>query len=388
VKTVALIISAAACVVAAQVPAASGAAVDVRFCPPGQVRVYPAESQRGVQSLVLQNALVTNSGSSPLEIIEVEIGLLQGDRPVDVRRLAGADLQRIAATGPRLQSSGMLQLASFQFCGKALVPDGVVLAGPVLQAKQAMLITYQPFLYRGQRDALRLTVRARSGDAGTEVSAQVPIRSDTARTRLVLPLTGTWFAAVGPTLHTAHRWGLPEEFGFDFVQLGEGTSTHRGSGARFADYYAYGATVRAAAAGRVLAAVADIPEDPAVLRNPTDTAESYGQRVQQLQTELLRRGGAAGNYVLIDHGNSEYSLYAHLQPASVSVKPGDDVKGGQSIGRLGSSGNSTEPHLHFQLCDRPEPLDCAGIPIAFDGISLPYADYPRPLQSGDIVFSR
>ena len=68
--------------------------------------------------------------------------------------------------------------------------------------------------------------------------------------------------------------------------------------------------------------------------------------------------------------------------------PGDSVSSGQALGRLGSSGNSTEPHLHFQVCDRPEPLACAGIPVSFEGISLPYADYPRPLQSGDIVVAR
>ena len=49
---------------------------------------------------------------------------------------------------------------------------------------------------------------------------------------------------------------------------------------------------------------------------------------------------------------------------------------------------STEPHLHFQVCDRAEPLTCAGVPINFTNIELPYADYPRPLQSGDIVIGK
>jgi murein DD-endopeptidase MepM/ murein hydrolase activator NlpD len=104
---------------------------------------------------------------------------------------------------------------------------------------------------------------------------------------------------------------------------------------------------------------------------------------------LLRKSAdaAAGDYVIINHGGGEYSLYAHLQPGSVRVKPGETVKAGQPIAKLGSSGNSTEPHLHFQVCDAPAALDCSGIPVNFQGLELPYADYPRVLQSGDVVIA-
>ena len=69
-----------------------------------------------------------------------------------------------------------------------------------------------------------------------------------------------------------------------------------------------------------------------------------------------------GNYVMIDHGKNEYSLYAHLQPGSVGIRVGDQVKAGDVIGKLGSSGNSTEPHLHFHVCDKPEPVDAPAFP--------------------------
>lgn len=61
---------------------------------------------------------------------------------------------------------------------------------------------------------------------------------------------------------------------------------------------------------------------------------------------------------------------------------------GAPIGKLGSSGNWTEPHPHFQLCNAPDPRACAGIAVEFQDVSLPYADYPRPVQSGDSVVAK
>ena len=57
-------------------------------------------------------------------------------------------------------------------------------------------------------------------------------------------------------------------------------------------------------------------------------------------------GGSYGNYVMIDHGNGNWTIYGHL--ASVDVSEGQTVSAGQQIGLMGSTGHSTGPHLHFE----------------------------------------
>jgi hypothetical protein len=373
--------------VSAAVRAEEVAKFEVRFCPAAQVRTFPLESLRGVQSLLLQNVAIINHMAAAAEITAIDLELWNGGTAIDTRRITGTSLADVAGSGPKLQKSGMLEAVAFQFCGKALVADGVALAGPTLEAGQAMLISQQPFAWRGPRDSLVVRAHLRVEGKDIAVTGTIRIDSAVAKTRFRFPMNGRWFVAVGPTMHTGHRWVLPEEFAYDIARLGQDDLSHRGSGARFEDYYAYAAPVLAAGDGVVTVAMDDQPENPAALRRPGESLEKYGARVQEIQAALLAKGvsGIAGNYIMIDHGNSEYSLYAHLKPGSVRVKVGDRVAAGTPLGKLGSSGNSTEPHLHFQVCDAGDALACAGIPVEFQNVTLPFADYPRALQSGDVI---
>ena len=371
-------------------PAETPKSVEIRFCPASAVRTYPLESRRDLQGILLQNVAVINQGSAPFKIDNIDIELLQSNRVVESRRLDREAVQRVADRGAKLQTAGVLQQVGFQFCGTELIAPSIKLAGATLARDQALLIVSQVFAFNGVRDTLRVRVHGNVDGHVAEFTGSIPIKSEFAQNTYIFPLQGVWYAGWGASFHTGHRWAVPEEFALDIAKIGEGGLSHKGNGTRFDDYYAYGANVLAAADGRVISAANDQPEDPSAMQRPNETQEAYFARLQNEQGGRLAKGLTAitGNYLMIDHGKNEYSLYAHLQPGSVRVHVGDRVKAGDVIGKLGSSGNSTEPHLHFHVCDKPDPLMCAGIPMNFSNVTIQWADLPRPIQSGDIVIAK
>lgn len=89
-------------------------------------------------------------------------------------------------------------------------------------------------------------------------------------------------------------------------------------------------------------------------------------------------GGGYGNYVIIQHSDGNYSLYAHLHENTITVVAGDKVEQGQVIGKMGSSGNSTGAHLHFEI--REGQNAHANTVDALAYVSL---EHPRIVSSGD-----
>jgi murein DD-endopeptidase MepM/ murein hydrolase activator NlpD len=384
-KSIAVLLAALACCAAH----ARDAAIEIRFHPAG-VRPYALASERGLFSLLVQNTAIINREAQPLTVTGIEFEVLSGDAVVETRRLGTQDIARAAAGGAQLQSSGMLDLLAFQFGGEKLLPPPAKLRdSPTLAPGDALYIGPQMFAFRGTRDKVRVRVKATVAGEALDAAEALAILGET-KHAYRLPLKGTWFVGAGATPHSHHRWVVAQEFAFDLLRMGADGRTHRGNGTKRGDYLAYGEPVFAAGHGKVVAAVGDEPETDNDLIRPGESMERYFERVKKTQGVRLARGarGVVGNHIVIEHGDGEHSVYAHLKPGSLKVRVGERVTAGQPIAAVGTSGNSTEPHLHFHIADGPDPMRAAGIPVRFDALHIRNADFPRPPQTGDFVEHR
>jgi murein DD-endopeptidase MepM/ murein hydrolase activator NlpD len=115
--------------------------------------------------------------------------------------------------------------------------------------------------------------------------------------------------------------------------------------------------------GEPVLAVADATVVDTLNRLPENTP---GER----PTYNLDPSTALGNHVILDLGRGRYALYAHLKTGSVRVHAGRHVLQGQVLGRVGNTGNSTAPHLHFQVMDAPDALASNGLPYVFGHFRL------------------
>jgi murein DD-endopeptidase MepM/ murein hydrolase activator NlpD len=69
-----------------------------------------------------------------------------------------------------------------------------------------------------------------------------------------------------------------------------------------------------------------------------------------------------------------YVVLAHLRNGSILVREGEAVDAGQQLASCGNSGNSTQPHVHVQVMDSPDPFSARGLPMSFRD----YRVWPRP----------
>lgn len=89
----------------------------------------------------------------------------------------------------------------------------------------------------------------------------------------------------------------------------------------------------------------------------------FGAGMLSVVVNVQGVGPLLGNYLVLDIGDGVYAVYAHLRRGSLRVGVGDRVTAGQEIAECGNSGNSSEPHLHFQLMDGSDVMTARGVPF-------------------------
>lgn len=207
-------------------------------------------------------------------------------------------------------------------------------------------------------------------DSATEQLPAVPV-STTKPLVLPAPLTGgDWVTTNSCCDLSAHRGAIlggagvpvsPERYAIDFVRIdGQGNLYQPGAPQSMKTNFSYGAKLLAVAPATVVAIQNGLPDQPPGV-NPT------GYSLNQL----------GGNYIVLKLSGHVYALYAHISPGTIKVKLGQKVTTGQTLGLLGNSGNSTAPHLHFQLMDGPGLLTSQGVPYEFRTTTLMATPSPQ-----------
>ncbi len=171
-----------------------------------------------------------------------------------------------------------------------------------------------------------------------------------------LPFTGKWFIVNGGIdKENSHSWRLcSQRYAYDFLIVNQNEQSFFKDGNELSSYFCYEQAVLAPADGTVIKVVDRFENTPIVGIGMADCAASD-----------LR-----GNHIIIKHSKSEYSLIAHLSPNSICIKKGDRVCRGQIIAKCGNSGNTSEPHIHFQIQSSPNFYLSAGLPICFQNIKI------------------
>ncbi|NEB12134.1 M23 family metallopeptidase [Streptomyces coelicoflavus] len=189
------------------------------------------------------------------------------------------------------------------------------------------------------------------------------------------PVTGRWSALNSPAdrtpSHGIHAYG--QTFAIDLVAEPEpgarpGFRALWPVARRPRDFPAFGAPLLAVADGTVVRAD-DGQRDH--LSRTSLPALLYLMVVEGSVREMAGVRRIVGNHLILDLGDGTHALYAHVRRGSFTVREGDRVRAGQVLARCGNTGNSTEPHVHFQLMDGPDPDTARGVPFTWHGIGVP-----------------
>jgi hypothetical protein len=151
------------------------------------------------------------------------------------------------------------------------------------------------------------------------------------------------------------RLYFAQRFAIDWMHLDDKGRLLNGEQDDVHSYSDYGADVLAVADGKVVAMLDTLADQkPGTLPDPA----------------TITLDNVDGNHIVLNLGNGIFAFYAHLQRGSINVSVGDHVQRGQVLGKLGNTGNTSAPHLHFHLMDGPSTLGSSGLPYVIDSFEF------------------
>ena len=186
------------------------------------------------------------------------------------------------------------------------------------------------------------------------------------------PVNGRWRALNSPTSrvpsHHVHGWSQTYAIDLVYDPADESGPAFRWwpIARRPQEFPAFGQPVLSPVDGVVVAA-STAARDHWSRTSPLALAYLVLEGVRELAGPV----GVLGNHLVVRRDDGVCVLLAHLRRGSLRVGVGDRVRRGDLLAECGNSGNSTEPHLHCQVMDRPSVWIAAGLPFRIENTALP-----------------
>jgi len=308
-------------------------------------QVFPGTDGRGH---VVYELIMTNANATPATLQKVEV---------------------VSAAGP---SRALVTFQGGDLLAHLHSPAHTPVANPQIESNAGRVFLIDVALPTGAAVPERLMHRLTLlGGARPAAQPQQPVALE----YLAAPLTlSTKVPKIGPPLRGkdwvvlngccdpagAHRGGgltvngdlyFAQRFAIDWMQLDEAGRLVKGNPSDVHSWTSYDSDVLAVADGRVVDTQQNLDDQvPGSLPDP----------------KTITLANVDGNHIVLDLGNGVFAFYAHLRRDSVKVAPGEHVKRGQVLAKLGNTGNTSAPHLHFHLMDGPSVLGSSGIPYVID----------------------